>query len=613
MPAALERPVSFAKDVHPILAARCYECHSGDQKKGGLRLDSREAVLEGGKTGPVVELGESASSYLIELVAGLDPDLRMPEKGPELTAEEVATLRAWIDQGLDWDLTVDTAAGFEWPVQLQTVELPAEIYPGENPIDRILRPYFDEFGVERKAAVSDERFARRAHLDLVGLPPAAEALRAFVADERDDKRARLVRSLLADRRAYAEHWMTFWNDALRNDFQGPGYIDGGRRQITDWLYEALYQNTPYDQFAAQLVNPNDASEGFVYGIVWRGVTAANEQPPIQAARSVAQVFLGVNLKCASCHDSFVDRWTLKEAYGLASVFADGPLELVRCDVPEGEMAKPSFLWPEVGTIDSHRPKAGRRAQLARILTSEENGFFARTIVNRLWDQLMGRGIVEPLETIENEPWHYDLVEWLAQDLVDHGYDLKHTLERIATSDVYQWPSVDDGPGEGEYVFRGPHPRRLSAEQFSDVLSSVTGHWNEYPRFALPHLKKDDDPSVVRAWRVVSDPLTRALGRPNREQVTLRRAMAPTTLQSLELTNGRELAERIAAGAQKLLETTNGARDDIVNRVFLVGLQREPVEAERQAAVSMLGDTPIAESVADCLWAVAMLPEFQYIY
>ena len=200
---------------------------------------------------------------------------------------------------------------------------------------------------------------RRLTLDVLGELPSPSDVRAFVADRAPDKRERLVARLLADQRRYAEHWLSFWNDLLRNDYRGTGYIDGGRRQITAWLYAALANNLPYDQFVASLVNPVPGTEGFTKGIVWRGVVNASQTPEMQAAQNISQVFMGVNLKCASCHDSFINEWQLADAYGLASVYADRPLEMVECDRPTGKTAAMKFLYAELG---QHRPgSAARRA------------------------------------------------------------------------------------------------------------------------------------------------------------------------------------------------------------------------------------------------------------
>jgi hypothetical protein len=320
--------------------------------------------------------------------------------------------------------------------------------------------------------VDDRTFARRVWLDAVGLLPPVEELNAFLADKSADKRAKLVQRLLADNQAYAEHWLTFWNDLLRNDYKGTGYIDGGRKQITSWLYTALARNTPYDQFVAQLVNPNAEAEGFTKGIVWRGAVNASMVPPMQAAQGISQVFLGVNLKCASCHDSFINEYTLKDAYGLAAVYSDTPLEIAECDKPSGHVAQVKFLYGELGVIDATADSATRKRQLAEILTGKNNGRLARTIVNRLWQRFLGHGLVEPVDEMDKRAWSPELLDFLAEDLAAHGFDLKHTMALILTSRAYQQPAVNVGGNPEDYVFRGPAVRRMSAEQFVDALLRV---------------------------------------------------------------------------------------------------------------------------------------------
>src|SRR5213076_1901416 len=162
-----------------------------------------------------------------------------------------------------------------------------------------------------------------------------------------------------------------------------------RRQISGWLYRALATNMPYDRFVGELVNPNKTSEGFARGILWRGTVNAAMLPPMQAAQNISQVFMGVNLKCASCHDSFINDWTLADSYGMASIYSDHALELVQCDKPLGKTAVVKFLYPELGALDAKAPQAERVKRLAEIITSRENGRLSRTIVNRLWARFFG--------------------------------------------------------------------------------------------------------------------------------------------------------------------------------------------------------------------------------
>ena len=349
-----------------------------------------------------------------------------------------------------------------------------------NPIDTILEAYLRSNHIKQPKAVSHAVFARRVYLDLIGLLPTPEELDAFVKETKSDKRARLVRRLLSDNQRYAEHWLTFWNDALRNDYRGTGYIDGGRKQVSSWLFTALARNIPYDRFVAELVNPTEASAGFSKGIVWRGVVNASQVPAMQAAQNISQVFMGVNLKCASCHDSFINDWTLADAYALANIYSDEPLEIFQCDKPTGRKAGVQFLYPELGVIESTTNKAARLLQLAQIITEKQNGRLSRTIVNRLWAKFFGRGLVEPMDDMESVAWNQDLLDWLVEDLVQNGYDLKKSIERMLTSQAYQLPAVAIDPNAKSFAFTGPVIRRLSAEQFRDALGMLTGVWYSAP-------------------------------------------------------------------------------------------------------------------------------------
>ena len=481
LPPASGLRVDFDAHIKPIFQARCLNCHAKGKYKGGLSMETREAVLKGGEDGPAVVPGKSAESLLVQLVAGLDTDRRMPEKGDPLSKEEVGLIRAWVDQGVAWPEA--SGLGFRKAALAPRTPAVPDATGVDHPVDRFVARHQAEKGMSGDwSAVPDRVFARRASLDLVGLLPTPEQLAAFEEDARPDRHRNYVEALLNDRDAYADHWLTFWNDALRNSYRGTGFIDGGRATITRWLYRALHENTPYDRFVHDLVSPPPGSgaEGFAKGIVWRGVVNASQVPPVQAAQNVTQVFLGTNLKCASCHDSFVNHWKLTEAYALAAVFAEKPLEINRCDQGTGKTAAVGFLYPELGSIDPSAPRAERMARLADLLVKPEDGRFARTIVNRLWAQLMARGIVEPLDDMDQPAWDQDLLDWLATDFVSHGHDLKHTLALIASSRAYRLPSqgVADPSDRSAFVFRGPLTRRMTAEQFADALSTVTGVWPE---------------------------------------------------------------------------------------------------------------------------------------
>ena len=616
LPPSAARPIDFTRDIKPILQVSCVRCHARGRDRGGFSIETRERMLKGGDDGPALVPGDSSSSHLIALVAGLDPDEVMPKKGSRLTSEQIGLLRAWIDQGAAWDPGVSFARPAPQNLGPRSPDLPAGASLRANPVDRLLASYFAQQDATPARLSADRQFVRRATLDIVGELPTPGEVRAFVADRRAGKRARLVARLLADDRRYAEHWLTFWNDLLRNDYRGTGYIDGGRENITAWLYAALANNLPYDRFVAALVNPTPASEGFAKGIVWRGVVNASQTPEMQAAQNISQVFMGVNLKCASCHDSFINDWQLSDSYGLASIYAASPLEMVECDRPTGKTARMKFLYDELGTVDPSAPRGVRLEQLSHVLTGPKNGRLARTVVNRLWARFMGRGLVEPLDDMDRAAWDQDLLDWLAEDLVAHGYDLKHTMNIVLSSEAYSRQAVDVPERSETYVFRGPAIRRLTAEQFVDGISAITGVWQEKQAakvdVMLVSAHAAPVPSRTRAALANADPLMTALGRPNREQVVTVRTSSATTLQALELENGSTLATTLRRGAERLAAmrplTTNGLIDKVFERAF----SRPPTHAERALCAQLLGAHPTAAGVEDLLWSIAMLPEFQMV-
>ena len=796
--AAPAEAIDFAHDVVPVLARHCGECHTGDARQGGYSMNTRELTRAGGDSGEAGFVpGNAAASELIRRITSPDPDERMPADDDPLPADAIAVLTQWIEAQAPWDEGFAfTSTSWEPPLALQPVNLPPAMAGRTNPVDRVIDAYQREQGLPQPARCDDRTFIRRLHLDLVGLLPEPAAVETFVRDADPAKRQRLVAHLLGDdfdqRLRYAEHWLSFWNDLLRNDYTGTGFITGGRRQITGWLHQSLVENKPFDQFVRELIAPTDESRGFIDGIVWRGTVNASQTVPIQFAQNVGQTFLGINLKCASCHDSFVDRWTLQQTYDLAAIAAESPLELHRCEKATGRMASPGWLFSELGQIDPDAPRAERLAQLAALMTRPENGWLSRNLVNRLWARLLGRGIVHPVAALRTQPWNEPLLELLAGELVAHGWNIKHVLATICTSEAYAavTPAAAD-PNTGDYVFLGPLPRRLTAEQFTDCLwqltaaapvkpdgdvvrfeqtdsaapdaapsqavwiwsndlaqsppgerltfrktftladpaihgrlvvtadneaqvflngkhvatctdwmhpvsQSVTSElrpggntilvsaanapaggpaalkvelratladgsnalvatddsWEWTPttlkvvndgRSIFPGTKQPTDwaPAaiarsqqiwsraaaefarqvlastvsgplpMVRAALVKATALMAALGRPNRDQVVTSRPADLTTLEAIQLANEQGLFEMFTTGGARILADHGPRPEPISTWLFTAALARPPTAAEQNAAREILTDTPTAQTVADCLWAIVMLPEFQF--
>jgi Protein of unknown function (DUF1549)/Protein of unknown function (DUF1553)/Planctomycete cytochrome C len=787
--------VDFSHQIVPILREHCAECHTGDKKKGGLSINDRAALVEGSENGPVVKAGKSAESALIEVITSSDPDVQMPPKGKRVPAEQISLLKQWIDEGVAWEEGFAfKKPAYEPPLKPRKPELPAAVDGRAHPVDRIIDAYLTQKKLPRPQPVDDSTFARRLHLDLIGLLPEPEVLATFLADKSPDKRAKLIALLLHDDVAYAEHWLTFWNDLLRNDYGGTGFITGGRKQISSWLYHALVSNIPFDQFTRELIAPpNEESRGYIDGIKWRGDVSAGQTVEIQFAQSVSQTFLGINMKCASCHDSFIDRWKLDEAYGLAAIYSSRPLDIARCDKATGKQAVASWLFPEIGQVNAKAAQPERLKQLAALMTHPQNGRFTRTIANRLWHRLMGHGIVHPVDSMQTEPWNADLLDELSSHLVESGYDLRKTLAFIANSQAYQSKAqviAKDTEDHG-YVYAGPRAKRMTAEQFVDAIwlltdsapakmdapvfrgkvdaelakkIAVRGQWiwgdsaaegrvppsdetislrqtlkldadpvtasavvtcdnsftlyvngrkvsgaddwtqiaavplhgalkkgantiiaiaknagkgpnaagffldcrirmpdgkeitlasdatwewtNKVPAGkegrlgafeakdwkpatvvkALPVWQKVIDSQapallaqganantrMVRASLVKSDFLMRTLGRPNRDQIVSMRPNDLTTLEAIDLANGQTLADALAKGAKKLATQEWTDSKALVIGLYRHALSRDPAANELAPAQELLGDKPTEQGIQDLLWAICMMPEFQFV-
>jgi mono/diheme cytochrome c family protein len=549
--------VDYKRQVQPIIATHCLECHSKDRRKGGLSLATYDDILEGGRNGPVVRPSNGAGSLIVHRLSGTTDDAQMPKDEDPLEPAQIALVKTWIDQGArETPASPPAAAPWEATLFLGRPSLPAIVWPAwSSPLDRFVSAHLRIEGRSvAPNAVADALFARRVYLDTWGLPPSPAELQSFLADRNPAKRAALVKTLLADNDKYAAHWISLWNDLLRNE-DGVTYFSetAGRKSITPWLVTALKSNLPYDQFVRKLVNPATPAdpEGFINGVNWRGETSAAVTPWMQASQNTAQVFLGINLKCNACHDSFISKWKLKDAYALAAYFSPDPkLQLYRCDVAQNRFAEPAFLFPEIGQAPASTTLADRRAAAAATFTDPRNGRLPRTLVNRIWHRLFGRGIVANPDEMDGRPWSPALLDFLASDFVDHGYDVKHLIETILTSRAYQMPAVPrtSEPSARDYVFAGPEVRRLTAEQFADAVGAITGEWNVSPGQA----SAATGGVHARDYQVASSNLTRALGRPIRDQVNSTRVTQASTLQALELVNGEIYTRWLSRGARRML-------------------------------------------------------------
>lgn len=610
-----QQAIELSANVRGIFAHNCYKCHGAEKVKGDLRLDSKEMAFRGGESGEVIIPGKPMDSDLfkrISLPRGHE-DV-MPSKGKLLSKKEIELIGLWIGKGAPWPDDGKEKKFLIADLAPRNPSIPAGLETKGNAIDMWVGEYFRKNNIEWSQPVEDRIYLRRIFLDIIGLLPAYAEQTAFAADPRPDKRALWVRKLLDRKNDYALNWLTFWNDALRNDYTGTGYIDGGRSNITEWLYKSLYDNKPYDQFVRELISPGEESKGFIKGIKWRGAVNASQRTEMQAAQNVAQVFLGLNLKCASCHNSFVSNWKLDDAYAFANIFADSSLEINRCDKPTGKFTNARMLWQELGTIDSSATSDRKQRQLAENITSPQNGRLYRTIVNRIWTQFMGRGIIEPVDNMDNIPWSQDLLDWMAYNFSHNNADIKELIYLIATSNAYQQPSMGildaNRMMAADFQFRGMVRKRMTAEQFSDAISQIVG--NVYPDTTAQYVPAVNKTTITRASLVVNNTMLAALGRPNRENVSTGRESQANLLQALELTNGEMFNAVLLKGAAAW-KKKYGNTETIIIEAYRQALGRDPSEKELTAAKKILGTAPAPELIADFFWAIFLLPEFQISY
>src|SRR5262245_51114936 len=260
LPPAASRPVDFARDIQPLLADRCNHCHGEDEQEGQLRLDAKAIVMRGGKTGPLFVAGKSAESLIVQRIAGLGTEKRMPLEDEPLTDEQIGLIRAWIDQGAKWPDGVGSKATEvkkHWAyVAPRSPPLPTVRDAGwrRNAIDAFVLARLEKEGIAPSPAADSARLIRRASLDLIGLPPTVAEVNAFLADQSPDAYERLIDRLLASPR-YGEQWATPWLDAARYA-DSNGYQRDGHRTIwpyRDWVIRALNADVPFDQFTIEQI------------------------------------------------------------------------------------------------------------------------------------------------------------------------------------------------------------------------------------------------------------------------------------------------------------------------------------------------------------------------
>lgn len=495
------------------------------------------------------------------------------------------------------------------------------VFRAFNPIDSFILEKVKAAKGRPARLCDDWDFARRASLDLVGVIPTVTDLDRYFQWKSDRRRGKWVDFLL-EQPQYADHWTIFWGDLLREQSRVRGAPDDALKKF---IHQALSENRPYDAWVRDLLTAaGTAEENPAAAFILRDRGDGDV-----LTVSVTQGFLGVQLKCAQCHDHPFDWWTQEQFRGMSGFWRGTRAR------PAGTMERRNRGGVrEVNILEViTRPRAGSgrfltgatselgggRAALAELVTRRDNPFFARAAVNRLWEKLMGEGIVSPADHLSalNPPSHPELLDWLALEFIDGGYDLKHVLRLIATSRTYQQSTVSREvvSGRKRNAPDGPAPRlfstmplrRMSAEQINDSILAATGrYWLREPAF---------QPSILVAYPPPPRHVLTVFGASDRDTV-LPRDSSSSIQQSLTLLNGRFLNGAVRVHADHPLQgwdrSLGLSTSALVDALFMQILTRLPTPDERRAALRYLGSYGGLEAWEDLQWALFNTREFQFI-
>ncbi|MGQ0633705.1 MAG: DUF1549 and DUF1553 domain-containing protein [Planctomycetaceae bacterium] len=491
--------------------------------------------------------------------------------------------------------------------------------PELNYIDRHVNNKLQKMLTLPSDLCTDAEFLRRVSVDLTGLPPTMEQVKAFLADPRDSRTKRNARiDELLESAEYIDHWTLKWSDLLLANRKF--ITEKGVWAYRNWIRSAIAANTPYDRFVTQLLTAN--------GSTFQN-PAANyyriSREPQAVMENFTQVFLGTRFNCNKCHDHPFERWTQGQYYQLSAYFADvgrkpgtAPEEEIIFPLrkavpvvnPRNNVAVDArFPYSHEGDVDGH---SGLRQQLSQWLTSPENPYFATSVVNRYWSYLMGRGIIDPVDDIRssNPPSNALLLKALTEDFVAHGMDLKQLLRTIAQSHAYQrsfranrW-NDDDVENYSHFI-----PRRLTAEQLFDAIMVASGS-----PVVIPGV-----PAGFRATQL-PDPNIQVgfldmFGRPPREiPCECERAAEVSLAQTLNLINGPTVSEAIIHPKGLIARLLEAQVDDktLLEDIYLAALNRYPTEDELMTGRGfLLGVDSKTDAAQDLLWALMNSPAFLF--
>ncbi len=520
---------------------------------------------------------------------------------------ETTVLARYLDKMATVDITfLEDVPGFEW-----------RNTPEYNFIDTLVNTKLQQLKILPSDLCSDDEFIRRVYLDATGRLPTIEETLVFLNDAAQDKRAQLIDRLL-DSSDHATFWGLKWADVLRVN---SGSIKAeGVAKLNHWLHDGVYNDLPMNEFARQLLTASGSVYENPAANYWR-----SSRDPSDATETTSQLFLGIRIQCAKCHNHPFERWTQDSYYGIGAAFARigrkkgsaGDEEII-FSKGDGEVTQPRtgatmkvHLLLE-GDIDVPADQ-DRRDVFTEWLIRPDNPFFARSLVNRMWGHLMGRGLVEPVDDFRdsNPPSNAALLDELARQFVEHGYSRKWLLRTVMNSHTYQRSArTNEFNAQDDLYNSHSQTRMLSAEQLLDAICAVTG---------VPE-KFAGVPAGFRATQLPEPPtdnyFLKVFGQPQRQMACeCERSNESNLAQALQMINGPTVHNKLRDDSGRIKQLMDAGKPDeeIIRELYLSAVSREPNSEELSAAKQHI--TAAGENrrwaLEDIGWAVLNTKEFLF--
>lgn len=507
--------------------------------------------------------------------------------------------------------------------------------PRHNYIDDLVLNHLRTLHIPPSQQAGDGEFIRRAYLDAAGILPSPSEVEKFLHDPSPDKRSRLIDDLLK-RPEFVDYWAYKWSDLL---LVSSSHLSNDEMwSYYRWIHSSVASDKPWNEFVTEIVtaNGNTLSNGAAnYWVIHRD--------PLDISENMAQAFMGINISCAHCHNHPLAKWTQKDYYGMANLFARvrlktfsdsgfrpgvGPIfnNVTVYSAPTGEFMDDRLMIPlppkplDAAALSADIP-GDTRAYFAKWLTSEENPFFARNIVNRVWRNFMGRGLIEPVDDLRdtNPATNQELLDALVKDFIAHRYDIDYLIRTIMQSATYQTSSrpLKENQGDEKY---GSHflIRRLPAEVLLDAYSQVTQTPETFEGYPAGTRGLQLPDTAVKSYFLT------AFGRPERQQTReSERSSVPTITQALHIINGETLNNKLRAPSSSIamLLRLGFSDEQIIDYLYLSSLSRHPTDEERTTLLKALdsaehdkasGTEDVRKTaLIDMSWALLTGEEFMF--